>query len=339
PPLSRRGGPPRVARALAGRPARPVVPGPGQPARRTRPVAEPGGPAPRDERDPGRRPRRAERRPPRSDHPPQHRGTGLGRGGRPDGPPARRRPHALGPRPEAAPPPDRGPTMTASLYPTSQTDARLVQALDAYLAALQAGRAPDRDAFLAEYPELADDLTDCLASLEFIRQAAVPPLPTVTDPTPGGLGDLRLVREVGRGGMGVVYEAEQVSLGRRVALKVLPFAAALDAKQLQRFKNEAQAAAHLRHNNIVPVHYVGCERGVHFYAMQFIDGQTLATVIEQRRQGGVEQASPLALRAEPPADTKPIAALTTERSTRGPAYFRSVAQLGVQAAEALHYAH
>jgi serine/threonine protein kinase len=63
--------------------------------------------------------------------------------------------------------------------------------------------------------------------------------------------------------MGVVYEAEQISLGRRVALKLLSFAAALDPKQLQRFKNEAQAAAHLQHTNIVPVHYVGCERGVH----------------------------------------------------------------------------
>src|SRR5204863_7068606 len=98
------------------------------------------------------------------------------------------------------------------------------------------------------------------------------------------LGDYRVIREIGRGGMGVVYEAEQVSLGRRVALKVLPFAAALDARQLQRFKNEAQAAAHLHHTNIVPVYAVGCERGVHYYAMQFIDGQTLAALTDEWRQ-------------------------------------------------------
>jgi serine/threonine protein kinase len=90
--------------------------------------------------------------------------------------------------------------------------------------------------------------------------------------------------------MGVVYEAIQMSLGRRLALKVLPFAAALDAKQLQRFKNEAQAAAHLHHTNIVPVISVGCERGVHYYAMQYIEGQTLAAVItELRQQAGLNK--------------------------------------------------
>src|SRR5215470_1311382 len=89
-----------------------------------------------------------------------------------------------------------------------------------------------------------------------------------TEPAPTELGDFRLLREVGRGGMGIVYEAEQVSLKRRVALKVLPFAATMDSRQLQRFRNEAQAAAGLHHTNIVPVHAVGVERGVHYYAMQ-----------------------------------------------------------------------
>jgi serine/threonine protein kinase len=75
-----------------------------------------------------------------------------------------------------------------------------------------------------------------------------------------------------------------LELGRRVDLKVLPFASTLDAKQLQRFKNEAQAAAHLHHQNIVPVHATGCERGVHYYAMQLIDGHTLAEVIADLRR-------------------------------------------------------
>ncbi len=97
--------------------------------------------------------------------------------------------------------------------------------------------------------------------------------------------------------MGVVYEAEQMSLGRRVALKVLPFAAALDPQQLRRFKTEAQAAAQLHHTNIVPVFWVGCEQGVHYYAMQFIEGRSLAEVIrdlrqlEGKEQGGRENAT------------------------------------------------
>src|SRR5262249_27205529 len=105
----------------------------------------------------------------------------------------------------------------------------------------------------------------------------------------GPLGDYRIVRELGRGGMGGGYQAGQISLGREVALKVLPFAAALDARQLQRFKNEAQAAAHLHHTNIVPVYGVGCERGVHYYAMQYIEGQTVAAIItELRRLAGLD---------------------------------------------------
>ena len=86
--------------------------------------------------------------------------------------------------------------------------------------------------------------------------------------------------------MGVVYEAVQLSLGRRVALKVLPFAAALDARQLQRFQTEAQAAAQLHHTNIVPVYAVGRARGTHFYAMQLIDGRPLDAVIRGWRGGG-----------------------------------------------------
>ena len=83
--------------------------------------------------------------------------------------------------------------------------------------------------------------------------------------------------------MGIVYEAEQVSLHRRVALKVLPFAAVLDQRQLARFKNEALAAAQLDHPNIVAVFGVGCERAVHFYTMRYIEGQTLAEVIQELR--------------------------------------------------------
>jgi tetratricopeptide (TPR) repeat protein len=161
------------------------------------------------------------------------------------------------------------------------------------------------------------------------------------------LGDFRLVREVGRGGMGVVYEAVQQSLHRRVALKVLPFAATLDPRQLQRFVNEARAAASLDHPHIVHVHAVGCERGVHYYAMQFIDGQTLAALIAQMRQRGGRvalgepqpTAAPTPGRPAPSAATATRAAGSTEGPPRDRGHFRQVAELGVQAAEALDHAH
>src|SRR4029077_5350402 len=150
----------------------------------------------------------------------------------------------------------------------------------------------------------------------------------------GQIGDFRLLREVGRGGMGVVYEAEQISLNRRVALKVLPFAATMDPRQLQRFQNEARAAASLEHPHIVPVFGVGCERGVHYYAMKFIDGQSLAELIVGCDPPGRSRPSP------PPAgaDTQPAAAGPTQ-APRDAAYFRRVAEWGIQAALALECAH
>jgi serine/threonine protein kinase len=98
------------------------------------------------------------------------------------------------------------------------------------------------------------------------------------------LGEFRLLREIGRGGMGVVYEAEQESLGRRVALKVLPAQLLADAQQVRRFQREARSAAKLHHTNIVPVFGAGHHEGTHFYVMQFIPGQGLDVVLEELRQ-------------------------------------------------------
>ena len=128
------------------------------------------------------------------------------------------------------------------------------------------------------------------------------------------LGEFDVVRELGRGGMGVVYEAVQTSLNRRVALKVLPLAATLDPRQLQRFRNEARAAASLHHEHIVPVYGVGSDRGVHYYAMQLVDGRPLADLVRRRH-------------AEPAADTAPAVRAST--AGPGPAHARRVAELGV----------
>src|SRR5262249_54329346 len=107
------------------------------------------------------------------------------------------------------------------------------------------------------------------------------------------LGEYRIVREVGRGGMGVVYEAVQEALGRHVALKVLPLASAADPTRLERFRREARAAAQLHHTNIVPVFDVGVCQGLHYYAMQFIQGDSLDEIlVELRRLRGGGAASP-----------------------------------------------
>jgi serine/threonine protein kinase len=262
-------------------------------------------------------------------------------------------------------------------------DRDLAEVVEALTAQLKEGKGLDLEACMAQYPQYGDELRGLFPALNLLTglsrsgSASFPPAVSeeMNGRTAGELGDFRILSEVGRGGMGVVYEAVQISLDRRVALKVLPFASTLDAKQLQRFKNEAQAAAHLHHQSIVPVYATGCERGVHYYAMQFIEGHTLAAVIAELRSkaqqvhAAAERAPGAAAEAAnairtvpwipeedrpddsrhtapgealPPATlppTMPKAGISTERSTQSPAYFRSVAQLGVQGAEALEHAH
>src|SRR5260221_9855238 len=106
----------------------------------------------------------------------------------------------------------------------------------------------------------------------------------MSDVSPRRLGDFEILRELGRGGMGVVFEARQVSLNRKVALKVLSGGLGLTAKAVQRFRREAEAAARLHHTNIVPVYATGEENGTHFYAMELIEGPSLDQVIRQLRQ-------------------------------------------------------
>lgn len=158
------------------------------------------------------------------------------------------------------------------------------QIADQYADRLARGEVPDVEEYGMQHPELAEKPRRVLPALQLIHahpaDAAEKSQPQVQQlSATKRLGDFRLIREIGRSGMGVVYEAEQVSLERRVALKVLPMAGILDDRQLTRFKNEARAAATLLHPNIVPVFAVGSDSGTHFYAMQFVDGPSLTEVI------------------------------------------------------------
>ena len=186
------------------------------------------------------------------------------------------------------------------------------------------------------------------------------------------LGDYRIIREIGRGGMGVVYEAEQQSLGRNVAVKVFPRQVLRDSRQLKRFHREARIAAALHHTNIVPVFGVGEQDGLHYYVMQRIVGISLDRVINgivaptqqsadaeldtdpyaaalQSTQTAelnvLEVASELLTSGEPTMSRdkdeppKSIAALSLSSSRPTGSYWSSVAEVGIQVANALSYAH
>jgi eukaryotic-like serine/threonine-protein kinase len=220
-----------------------------------------------------------------------------------------------------------------------QQDIEATLVYDAYRASVDAGLPPDPERLLAEHPALADRLKTLAMANKMIASIA-------GDATPD-LEDYRIVRELGRGGMGIVYEVEQVSRGRHVAIKVLTTAAALDPQQLKWFiEVEIPAAKRLRHRHIVPIVDFGCEHGVHYYAMQFIDGQNLAQLIKAiPASGGVESvvdntasgtgvACGNRVSSESQSGPSPPRAATHARDS-----FQYAAQWGLQAAEALDYAH
>ncbi len=166
------------------------------------------------------------------------------------------------------------------------------QIADEFVEAFRQGKRPSVEEFARRYPAQADEIRDMLPALVLMEKAKS------ADDTSGHrrqaialtaaallqqLGDYQILREVGRGGMGVVYEAQQLSLGRHVAIKVLPSHALLDPRQLGRFQREARSAAKLHHTNIVPVFGVGEQDGLYYYVMQFIQGLGLDLVLDELR--------------------------------------------------------
>lgn len=250
---------------------------------------------------------------------------------------------------------------------------------------LALGQSPQIEEYAQRHPEFADVIRNALTALQHVSDSMADgnsTRPAADEKYRKRLGDFLIHRELGRGGMGIVYEAEQLSMGgRHVALKVLPFATMADATRLQRFRNEVQAAASLDHPHIVSIYSVGEERGVHFYAMQLIRGQSMATLIEALRKlketGPLDESivnelataatnnicAPAGSGTDPTEDLRkggagPIVSdrsrvepigistivqeqgiLSTKGSRHSKQYAIAVAELGIQAAEALEHAH
>jgi WD40 repeat protein len=164
----------------------------------------------------------------------------------------------------------------------------LGQLAEDFLRRHRRGERPSPSEYAARHPELAEQIRELFPALLMMEGVRPEPVPLRGAPLkhvpPLRLGEYRIVREIGRGGMGVVYEAEQESLGRRVALKVLPPGSLGDARHVERFQREARAAARLHHTNIVPVFAVGEEGGTHYYAMQYIEGRPLDDVLRELRK-------------------------------------------------------
>jgi serine/threonine protein kinase/tetratricopeptide (TPR) repeat protein len=262
---------------------------------------------------------------------------------------------------------------------------RLTQALEQYLDWLEQGEHADIDRLCADFPDLATVIRKHIpgqaqrkASAKLTHQEKPPTIKPSADrkwiEPPKKLPDYDLLEEIGRGGMGIVFKAKQLSLDRIVALKILPNAATWDCKQIARFQNEAQAAAQLNHPNIVSVHSVGNEEGTYFYSMPLIDGISLEKAVrrikadpeftfehvvpadssmcpapayeESRNSYQSSLARNLFNRSSGPSGigsqrskAKRARLKSIHRAIQSPGYVRAVVELVAQAAEALHFAH
>jgi tetratricopeptide (TPR) repeat protein len=196
-------------------------------------------------------------------------------------------------------------------------DPRFAAVFQRHLEELKKKGSVDPDEILVANPDLGPAVLEDLET--YIQLGSVDGSVPENQPL-GNLGDYTLRRQIGRGGMGIVYEAWQNSMARRVALKVMPKAVAADQRAVRRFILEAQAAGKLTHPNIVHVHGMGVEQQVPYYAMDFVEGETLAQVLARIKD------------AEPEAET------VFGKKDR-PGYFEKLAEAFADVADGLQHAH
>lgn len=165
---------------------------------------------------------------------------------------------------------------------------------EGFLQQVRAGEDISIEDYAELYPELSEQIRAIFPTLLMMEVGKPRDLfgaKSGSDPLLGlqveQLGDFKIMRRIGRGGMGIVYEATQQSLNRRVALKVLIPSLFTTPETIRRFQREARAAATLHHTNIVPVFSVGDQWGVHYYAMQFIEGAGLDQILAGKDECGL----------------------------------------------------
>ena len=239
---------------------------------------------------------------------------------------------------------------------------------DEFMQRRRNGEAPTIEEYVERYPQHAAEIEDLFPALDLIEgvrdkvvsgSEAQSVLPTSGEQ----IGDYHLIRQIGQGGMGVVFEAHQQSLQRRVALKVLSGTHARDAESVKRFKRESRAAANLQHANIVPVFGVGEDKGNHYYVMQFVHGTGMDEIQAELRattgtatrhvdatsvsglasvlatgssNGTVVDPSTLTVATAPTVIESPSRLETTSELQ---SYYRRIAKLGADIADGLAYAH
>lgn len=236
---------------------------------------------------------------------------------------------------------------------------KLGRILDEYLRAMEEGRPVSAAAIAALHPEIADRFLACVPVLELTNRTAAEFNSRFDLSATARLDDFELIRRIGRGGMGVVFEARQISLNRRVALKILPLDASLDDRRSGRFLVEARAAGRLHHPHIVPVFSVGRDQGLYFYAMRLIEGRSLADLIGEFRG---ETPAPDRTTVNNAADASPTPETMMDEGASGLSHpdpgtdadsesasrpppaetsprHRLAVDFGIQAADALEHAH
>lgn len=239
----------------------------------------------------------------------------------------------------------------------------LEQIVDLFLAQIRSGYKPEISEYVKRYPDLAKEIEEVFPAIAALEEGKhlgqSDGKVSLRERTPTQLGDFKIVREIGRGGMGIVYEAIQESLNRRVALKLLPRHSLLGEKQLKRFRREAELTASLHHTNIVPVFGVGENDGFYYYVMQLIDGigldelsqQIVLTAADSSLKKHKAVNDSFAQTGSDPFNTKQtdstpelkqdsesedMMRVDFEKYVDSPS---KIAILGIQAAHALQYAH